>query len=198
MQNSEKLKSLFIIEDHSIVREGLKKVFTRKYGFNICGEAQTLTEASACLSLLKPDLILLDQQLPDGLGSEAAGDLQQTVPKAKIVLLTGFPVHEYIAKGKESAVARVLFKSLDAATLRQEVMDVLRLEYPSGEKKVEVNLSPREKEIMGLLATGLLNKEIAGKLSLSEKTIRNTISGIFFKLGVGNRTEAALLWRDTE
>jgi len=157
-----------------------------------------LTEASACLSLLKPDLILLDQQLPDGLGSEAAGDLQQTVPKAKIVLLTGFPVHEYIAKGKESAVARVLFKGLDAATLRQEVMDVLRLEYPSGEKKVEVNLSPREKEIMGLLATGLLNKEIAGKLSLSEKTIRNTISGIFFKLGVGNRTEAALLWRDTE
>jgi len=185
---------IFLVDDHEIVREGLKKVFTRNRGFLVVGEAGSANEALKKMKEADPQVVILDQHLPDGNGLDRASEIKYLFPQVRIVILTGFPLSQQWKKNTCNFVDAVLYKDSDSKTLRNTIRGFFE-ETPDQSSFVpqEHPLSHRERQVFNLLSTGMQNKEIAAALGLSERTIRNMVSRIFLKLGVGNRTEAALL-----
>jgi len=194
----KQINSVCIVDDHDIVRQGLRNVFTLEYGFEVVGEAASSADAKALLQSVKPDVLILDQMLGDGSGIQLAYDLKPILADTEIVLLTAFPVSEEEKMNlKKQNVNSVIYKDQSSFEIRKAVMKALGFNCESTdhlEKSDNLiqNLSHREKEILLLISRGLQNKEISSEIGISEKTVRNRISKIFKKLGVGNRTEATL------
>jgi two-component system, NarL family, response regulator DevR len=194
----KQIYSICIVDDHDIVRQGLRNVFTLEYGFEVVGEAASSAEAKTLLQTVIPDVLILDQMLGDGSGIQLAYKLKPILPHTEIVLLTAFPVSEEDKRNlKKQNVNTVIYKDQSSFEIRKAVMQALGYNYESTNHKENnssllEDLSHREKEILLLISRGLQNKEISSEIGISEKTVRNTISSIFKKLGVGNRTEATL------
>ena len=194
----KQINSICIVDDHDIVRQGLRNVFTLEYGFEVIGEAASSAEAKILFQSVKPDVIILDQMLGDGSGIQLAYELKPILPYTEIVLLTAFPVSiEEERNLNNQNVNTIIYKDQSSFEIRKAVMKALGYKYKSPKSQEKTRnileeLSHREKEILFLISRGLQNKEISSELGISEKTVRNTISNIFKKLGVGNRTEATL------
>ena len=190
-----KIHSVCIIDDHDIVRKGLRNVFSLDYGFNIIGEADSCMEAEKLFETVNPDAIIMDQMLGDGSGIELARKIKPNLPDSKIILLTAFPITDDSALVKESeSICAVLYKDQSSSEIRKDVMKILGYEMKSDSGKSQTSLkllSEREQEILQFISRGWQNKEISSEIGISEKTVRNTISNIFKKLNVNNRTEAA-------
>ncbi len=194
----KQINSIFIVDDHDIVRQGLHNVFTLEYGFEVVGEAASSAEAKILLQSVIPDVLILDQMLGDGSGVQLAFELKPILPHTEIVLLTAFPVSiEEERNLKKKNVNTIIYKDQSSVEIRKAVMKALGYNYESTNHKEKSpsllqGLSHREKESLLLISRGLQNKEISSEIGISEKTVRNTISNIFKKLGVSNRTEATL------
>lgn len=203
-------KSILIIDDHPLFREGLKAIIERDSKFEVVGEAGTGREGLRMVKKLKPDLVLVDISLPDQSGIELTREIRSLLSDTRVMIISMHSKIDYIAEAfqagatgyvvKESASERLLHALeyvsrgeyfLDSS-VSQEVVKKL-MESPAREAKITNaaygTLTPREQEIMRLLAEGLSAKQVAEKLFISPKTVENHRSNIMSKLGLHSTVE---------
>jgi DNA-binding NarL/FixJ family response regulator len=200
---------LLLADDHRIFRQGLRELIERKTTFEVVGEAATGRDVIKQVKSLRPDIILLDIQMPELDGVAVARQLAQSHPHVKIVMLTMYREDQHLFDAIKAGARAYLLKDADAEELIETIERVKRGEAAldaaltsrvfdefrriSTEQNNVDQLTEREREILQLLAAGSDNRTIAAQLHLSEKTVGNRLSEIFQKLGVTNRTQAALV-----
>ena len=201
--------SLLIGDDHTMFRQGLRELLERKGGFTIIGEASDGFEAVELAQRYKPDVALLDISMPGMTGIEAARQIGQLSPNTRTVILTMHRDERTVLEALRAGANAYLLKDADASELIEAIRTVHRGEVAlAGSAAARVLdllrragradpaadvLTPRERDILALVAQGDDNKAVALKLSLSEKTVGNRLSEIFQQLGVTNRTQAAIV-----
>ena len=199
---------VFLLDDHEIVRRGLRELLEAEEDLEVCGEASTAEEALARVPATKPDVAVLDVRLPDGSGVEVCRDLKPADPELQCLMLTSVADDEalfsavmagasgYVLKqirGSElvAAIRRVAGgRSLIDPALTKRLMDRMR-EAQEGDKRL-AQLTAQERRILDLVAEGMTNRQIAAQLYLAEKTVKNYVSNVLMKLGFSRRTEAAV------
>ena len=203
----EKIRIL-IVDDHAIVREGLRALIESEVGMELVGEAQDGLEAVTKARSLKPDVILLDLVMPRMDGIEATRQIKKENDKTQILVLTSFSEDAKVFSAIKIGAMGYLLKDSSPQDLLRAIRDVHRGEpslHPSIARKLmielkrpaessidEESLTDREEDVLKLLAQGLSNQEIADKLYISERTVRTHVSNILMKLHLANRTQAAL------
>lgn len=208
---------LFIVDDQAIVRQGLKRLLEIQDGLVVIGDAENGKETLLSLESLQqklqlPDVVLLDIRMPVMDGVATTKELMQHYPDIKILILTTFDDEEYISKAMNYGAKGYLLKDSPPEDLAMAIRVVNKGNTYMGSgllKKILNNspqpenmseevatkfaeLSPREKEVLNLIAQGLNNREIAIELYISEKTVKNHITNILSKLNLRDRTQAAL------
>lgn len=195
-----------VADDHPIVREGLRRFLDSREGIEVVGEAADGEQAVARAARLRPDVVLLDLVMPvlDGLG--AIERIIARDPDARILVLTSFAGEDQVLPALRAGAVGYLLKDADPAEVERAVRAVAAGESPldpavAGRVLRAVRpgsdplaaLTPREREVLGLLARGLTNRQIARELVVAEKTVKTHVSAVLAKLGVADRTQAALL-----
>jgi two-component system, NarL family, response regulator LiaR len=200
--------SVLIVDDHSVVREGLRAFLQLQDGLEVVGEAADGVEAIAAASRLEPDVILMDLVMP-GLGGVAAmRRLREEAPGARVIVLTSFLDDDKLLPALRAGAAGYLLKNAEpqdvaravrAAHAGEAVLDpvvaarlVETLAAEDGQEPLD-RLTPREREVLVLIGRGFSNKRIAGELELSEKTVKTHVGHVLAKLGVTDRTQAAVV-----
>jgi len=201
---------LLLVDDHEVLRIGLRTLFAEAGGFQVVGEAGTMASAVADALRLKPNVILMDVRLPDGNGIEACRAIRATHPETRVLFLTsfadddavlatilagadGFLLKEVSSEQLIDAVKTVASGQsiLDPAVTQRVLAKVKSLSAPALQEKREP-LSPQEERVLALVAEGKTNKEIAVSLNLSDKTVGHYLENIFQKLHVTRRSQAAV------
>jgi DNA-binding NarL/FixJ family response regulator len=195
--------SVVLVDDHELIRQGLRRAFERTGDFTVVGEAGTVASALSVIGEQTPDVVIFDVRLPDGSGLDAAKKVREGNPTMGIVVLTMYagddqlfgaleagasafvpkdaPSDDVIAAARHAAVSPRAFTANDLAGAMQRRLS------PTGPQ-----LSPREKEVLGLLADGLGVAQISKQLYISESTTKTHISKVYEKLGAGNRAQALM------
>lgn len=200
---------VMLIDDHNIVRDGLKMLLQLNESIAVCGEAGSLREALENIGKAKPDIVLLDFTLPDSDGVNGCTVIKRLYPEVKIIILTAYSQEHLVLETIKAGADGYLLKNIKHDVLVNTIQLVYQgghildpavsdrvidaLKYGSKETE-DGNLSPRELNIIQLISSGKSNKEIAEALSISDNTVRNYISNLFKKINVSNRTEAASYW----
>lgn len=193
---------IFIVDDHEIFRNGLKMVIGRLPDMEVVGEASNGKECTEKVDQLKPDIILMDIEMPVMNGIEATKVIMTRNPGARVIALTMFNDDEYIQSMMDAGVAGFLIKNVSKETLGKAISTVFnggnyyseelfkfftrQLSRETKAELPEINLTRREKEILQLLAEGLSNKEIADILFVSERTVVGHKSNLLSKTGCKN------------
>lgn len=205
--------TIAIVDDHPLFREGVMRILSEIAGFAIVGQGSTKDDALQICGTVRPDILLMDISMPGG-GLNAIAPILETIPAQKIIMLTvsetGEDVMNALAKGAKGYV----LKGVGSRTLADIVRVVaagetyvsptlsarLLSDISSAASTKQVNaiddLTKREHEVLNLVAEGLSNKRIALRLGVHEKTIKQHMTHIFAKLGISNRTEAAMTLRN--
>lgn len=198
---------IVIADDHLMVREGLKQILEIDGDIEVVGQADDGIQCIELLEKLNPDVTLLDINMPRMNGIQTLEKLREMNRKDRILVLTIHNEVEYLLRAIEFGVNGYVLKDSNAAVLKKAIFIVNQGEIyiepaltPALREKMEVKskmqedeiLTKREIEVLKLLAEGLFNKEIASKLDISEKTVKNHVSNIFKKIGVSDRTQAAV------
>lgn len=193
---------VMLVDDHQLVRQGLASLLKDQDDLDVVGEAGSASEIMAVAEDTKPDIVVLDIQLPDGSGFDFCRKLQKELD-CRVLLLSAFVDRQMVYKAVEARAAGYLLKMEGAAAVIDAVRKIAEGQtvyapevnvYLAELINAEGDLTPREMEILALVAEGLTNREIGEKLYISEKTVRNYITRILNKLDLSNRTEAALYW----
>jgi DNA-binding NarL/FixJ family response regulator len=200
---------VLLVDDHAVVRMGLRAFFDMLDDIEVVGEASDGSEGVAMTRRLKPDVVLMDLLMPNMDGITAIGRIKAEMPETEIVTMTSFIEEEKVTAALEAGASGYVLKDAEA----EEVATAIRAAFAG-----EVHLDPavarllaqrmrqkkspadalvepltdREREVLGLLAHGMSNKEIAAKLFITERTARTYVSNILGKLGLASRTQAAL------
>lgn len=203
-----KIKVL-LVDDHNIIRDGLRLILKIDERLEVCGEAASLKEAIDVIAKTNPDVILLDFKLPDGDGVSGCISIKSRFPKVKIIILTAYSQDHLVMETIRAGADGYLLKNIESEELIKNIIkvyegdSVLDPSVTEGvfnsiivNQKVDAKdkLSSRETYILQMVSLGKSNKEIAEALDIAEKTVRNYVSNIFKKLNVSNRTEAASYW----
>ncbi len=187
---------ILIADDHSMVREGIKQLLELDPEFKVIGQAR---DGKECLDLLEectPDILLLDINMPNINGLGVLEKLKAIKSKVKVLILTIHNEVEYVLKDSDSSLLKKAIISVyeGDSFIQPDLIPILNaglVNRENGETKLE-GLTKREIEVLKLLAEGLFNKEIAYKLSISERTVKNHVSNIFKKINASDRTQAAV------
>ncbi|MGA7270895.1 MAG: response regulator transcription factor [Acidimicrobiia bacterium] len=194
-----------VVDDHELVRQGLRALVERQADFCFVGEASSVAEGVRRVAFDEPDVVVLDFSLGDGTGAEACRQMLETSPNTKVLILTGYADGHALDDVREAGASGFLLKSGDNRHLTDAIRQVARGETvfdgPQGRPEVTrptwlERLTDREQEILSLISEGLTNREIADRLYLAEKTIKNYVSTLLAKLGVDHRSGAAALYAD--
>jgi NarL family two-component system response regulator LiaR len=197
---------VMIVDDHPIVRDGLKNMLLAFDDFKLVGEAENGSAALACCRQLPPDVILMDILMPEMDGILAARAIIQEFPQVRIIMLTSYPKDDLIQQSLEAGAIGYILKntSIDTIagairsaysgqpTLAPEATRAL-IHMKTRPQKIGSDLSKRELEILALMVDGLTNEEIADRLVISPATARHHVSACIQKLGASNRAQAAAL-----
>lgn len=195
---------ILVVDDYPIVREGLVSVLENQADYEVVGAFQSAEEALADVEGIKPDVILLDLELPGMSGVDAIPHFTRVVPEARIIVFTGYDSDERVFGAIRSGAKGYLLKG---ATPNQEIIRAIRVVYGGGSllephvaakvlaemgspRSSAGQLSDRETEILKLVAEGFPNKQIAGALGITERTVKFHLSSIFNKLDAENRAQA--------
>ena len=200
---------ILLVDDHEVVRLGLKSLIERHAGFEVVAEAASQHEAVQKALAYDPDIVVMDIRLAGGSGIEACEQIMMQRPSTKIIMLTSSAEDEMLFSAiRAGAVGYVLkqvggndvIRSIEAAargeatldpSLTQRIFDEMRRSIKQEEATAFNELTSQEMHVLALIAEGKTNREIAQTLYLSEGTVRNYVSGILSKLQVSNRAEAA-------
>ena len=198
---------MFLLDDHEIVRAGLRSLLETEVDFVLVGEAGTAREALDRIPPTRPDVAILDVRLPDGSGIEVCREIRSSSPEIACVMLTSYADDEALFAAIMAGAAGYVLKQVGATSLVDDIRRVAageslldpaltervleRLQDQSDEDPLLANLTPQERRILDLVADGQTNRQIAGTLFLAEKTVKNYVSNLLAKLGMQRRTQAA-------
>lgn len=199
---------IMIVDDHEVVRMGLRTLLDRREHFTIVAEAGNAAEAVSAAREAKPDVIVMDIRLPDGSGVEATREIRGERPEAKVIMLTSYADDEAIYGSIMAGASGYLLKQTRGQNLAEAIERVSRGEslldpavtdkvlermrsLAKGEEDELAPLSAQERKILALVSEGKTNREIAGEVFLSDKTVKNYVSSILSKLNLRRRSEAA-------
>jgi DNA-binding NarL/FixJ family response regulator len=197
------LISVLIVDDHDLIREGLRRAFEREDDFEVIGEAGTIDEAFRQVGVITPDVVIMDVRLPDGSGLEATKKLRSSNQRLGIVILTMYAGDDQLFEALDAGASAFVPKNAQSADVvaaarhaattpnsfsAPDLAEALRRRMaPQGPQ-----LSPRETEVLGRLAEGLSVAQISRTLYISESTTKTHISKLYDKLGVANRAQALM------
>ncbi len=197
---------VFLLDDHEIVRRGLREMLEAEGDIEIVGEAGTAEEAIGRIPATKPDVAVLDVQLPDGNGVEVCREIRSRHPEINCLILTSFADDEALFNAIMAGAAGYVLKQVKGNDLVDGIRRVARGESlldPSLTSRVLerlrakpepdelAGLTEQERRILDLIAEGLTNRQIGERMFLAEKTVKNYVSNVLAKLGMSRRSEAA-------
>jgi DNA-binding NarL/FixJ family response regulator len=198
---------VFLLDDHEVVRRGIRDLLEAEDDLEVVGEAATAGEALGRVKLSTPDVAVLDVQLPDGDGVEVCRDIRSEFPEVRCLMLTSFGDDEAMLAAVIAGASGYVLKQIRGSDLIGDIRRVARGEAlldavavaqirarlgRDDEDERLARLSPQERKILNLIAEGKTNREIASTLYLAEKTVKNYVSNLLIKLGMKRRTEAAV------
>jgi len=200
---------IILVDDHEVVRLGLKSLLERNPQFDIVGEAASAREAIEQVTALQPDVVVMDIRLPGTSGIEACEEIVNRFPGTKVIMLTSYAEDEMLFSAIRAGASGYILKQIGSEDLvkaleavgrgealldpavTQRVFQEVRRAVKEEEASAFAHLSQQEKHVLLLVSEGKTNREIAKSLFLGEGTVRNYVSSILSKLGVNNRAEAA-------
>jgi DNA-binding NarL/FixJ family response regulator len=195
---------ILLADDHDVVRRGLTALLDDADGFAVVGAAADGEEAVALAGEHEPDVVLMDLSMPGVDGIEATRRLMAARPESRVVVLTSFSDRERILLALDAGAVGYLLKDAEPDELLRGIEAAARGESPlapkaakavltaRAESRPAAELTAREQEVLGLLAEGLANKQIARRLGIAEKTVKAHLTSVFQSIGVTDRTQAAL------
>jgi len=196
---------VLIVDDHAVVRRGLRAFLDLQPDVEVVGEAADGASAEAMTGTLHPDVVLMDLVMPNTDGIATIRRLRETREQPTVLVLTSFLDDVHVFAALQAGAAGYLLKDVQPDELVRAIRQVhrgesalhpkvaARLVQHTAQPAGFADFTPRERDVLRLLAEGFANKEIARRLSLSEKTVKTHVSNILQKLGVADRTQAALL-----
>jgi DNA-binding NarL/FixJ family response regulator len=200
--------TVVLVDDHEIVRRGVRDLLDSDPTIEVVGEAGTYAEALARIPALRPAVAVLDVRLPDGNGVELCRELRALMPELRVLILTSFSDDEALFDAIMAGAAGYVLKQIRGDELLHAVQAVAsgqslldpaltarvleRLRHPPTEDPRLAALTDQERKILELIAEGLTNREIGERMFLAEKTVRNYVSSVLGKLGMARRTQAAV------
>jgi DNA-binding NarL/FixJ family response regulator len=213
--------SVLVVDDQQLIRDGIASLLAIEPGITVVGTASDGRQAVDAALTLTPDVILMDVRMPKMDGVEAVAILRRQAPNCRVIMLTTFDDEEYVVEALKSGAAGYLLKDLPAAELANAVRlahaGVTQLDSAVAQRlattlappdrrpssrddttHADDALTARELDVLRLVASGWTNREIAARLFLSEGTVKNHISRILSRLGLRDRTQAAIYARDNE
>ena len=200
---------LVLVDDHEVVRLGLKTLLERHPQFEVIGEAGNARDAIDLVAQIKPDVVLMDIRLPGTSGIEACEAITKNNPDTKVIILTSYAEDDMLFSAIRAGASGYVLKQIGGEDLvkaiesvgrgealldpavTQRVIQEVRRAVKEEEASAFVNLSQQERHVLIAVSEGRTNREIAKALFLGEGTVRNYVSSILSKLGVSNRAEAA-------
>jgi DNA-binding NarL/FixJ family response regulator len=199
---------VMLVDDHEVVREGLRTLLDRRPGMRVVAEAGTVAQSIEVALREKPDVIIMDVRLPDGSGVEACREIRSELPETRLIMLTSYADEEAIIASIMAGASAYLLKQTRGQQLADAVEAVARGESLLDSKVTERvleqvrnkargaaadknPLTENEQKILNLIAEGKTNREIAAEVFLSDKTVKNYVSSILSKLNMKRRSEAA-------
>jgi len=201
---------VFLLDDHEVVRRGLKELIDSEDDLDVVGEAGSAGMALAGIAKLAPDVAVLDVRLPDGNGVEVCREVRARDPKVTVLMLTSFSDDEALFDAIMAGAAGYILKDVRGTDLVSAIRSVAaghslldpsvtgrvleRLRRGDQEDPRLASLSEQERRILELIAEGLTNRQIAERMHLAEKTVKNYVSNLLAKLGMHRRTEAAVFY----
>lgn len=200
--------NVMIADDHSMIREGLKQLLELEGDFQVIAEACDGIDCLEKLETIFPDVLLLDINMPNMNGLEVLQKLKEKRSKVKVLVLTVHNEVEYLIKSVDIGINGYLLKDSEFAELKKAILSVVAgedyiqpslipvlnakmIDRDNDSEKIN-NLTKRELEVLKLLAVGMFNRQVAEKLGISERTVKNHVSSIFKKISVTDRTQAAV------
>ncbi|HEY7054232.1 MAG TPA: response regulator transcription factor [Mycobacterium sp.] len=199
---------VFLVDDHEVVRRGLIDLLGSDPELEIIGEAASVAEAMARVPALQPDVAVLDVRLPDGNGIELCRDLLSLMPDLRCLMLTSFTSDEAMLDAILAGASGYVVKDIKGMELARAIKDVgagkslldnraaaalmAKLRGTAEKSDPLSGLTDQERVLLTLLGEGLTNKQIAGRMFLAEKTVKNYVSRLLAKLGMERRTQAAV------
>jgi two-component system NarL family response regulator len=190
--------NVLVVDDHALLRTGVANIINQESDLRVIAEASNGLEAVQAFERYRPDVTLLDLRMPVMEGVEAVRQIRERDPLAKVIVLTTYDTDEDISRALKAGAKAYVLKDISADALIACIHDVLAGKTylaPSAAAKLaegvtRVQLTPRELATLRLIADGKSNKEIAGELGISERTVKTHLGHLFAKLGVTSRTEA--------
>ncbi|MFD0559337.1 LuxR family two component transcriptional regulator [Stackebrandtia endophytica] len=194
--------SVLIADDHPVVRQGLRTFLELQPGLRIVGEAADGDETLQHIEKLHPDVVLLDLHMPGRSGQEVLAVLAERGDPARVIVLTSVTDSREVAPAIQAGAAGFLYKDVDPDSLARAIRSVHEGQVlfapgavaamAAGPAPQLSQLTDRERQVLSLVAAGLSNRQISTRLTVAEKTVKTHLSSIFRKLGVTDRTQAAL------
>lgn len=197
---------LLLVDDHAVVREGLRAFLRLVPGLEVVGEAADGLSAARVAAEVRPDVVLLDLVMPGGDGISALRALREAAPEARVLVLTSFTDDAQIFAAMEAGAAGYLLKDVEPDALAAAVREVAAgnpvlhprvasrlMRRPASDVPGLAELTSRERDVLRLIVEGLANKGIALRLGIGEKTVKTHVSRVLDKLGAADRTQAAVL-----
>lgn len=200
---------VFLLDDHEVVRRGVGDLLTAEGDIEVVGESGSAAEATRRIPALRPHVAILDARLPDGSGIDVCREIRSVDPTIKGLILTSYEDDEALFAAIMAGAAGYVLKQIKGGDLVDTVRRVAagqslldpavtqrvleRIRHPTEEPPELRSLTEQERRILEHVAAGLTNREIAGKMFLAEKTVKNYVSSMLAKLGVERRTQAAVL-----
>ena len=191
-----------IVDDHEVVREGLRLALSRSPRIRVIGEAADGTSAVALTERRRPDVVIMDLRMPDMDGLEATEQILEQVPGTAVLIFTAYGERSLLQRGMESGARGYILKETPHETLLRAIEKVaagdtfvdpgLMAEFVAGKGQMDV-LTPREREILQLLADGMSNVDVAAKLFISQETVKSHVRHILAKLEADTRTQAVAI-----